>query len=84
MRTAPIEGRRAEEQQCDQEGTVSTPHRCRAQEVVFTARPRGTRWAVTAISKTGETVRLGIFPHRADALYAARLMAGIAGGRWLP
>lgn len=51
---------------------------------LFTARPRGTRWAVAAISIAGETVKLGDFPRRAAALSAAGLMARARGGVWLP
>lgn len=54
------------------------------QAPIFTARPRGTRWAVAAISHEGESIKLGIFPHRRDALGAAAIMADACGGRWLP
>ena len=83
MRTAPM-GAAAKENQCDQEGTVSTPRRCLAQDVVFTAVPAGTLWQVKAIAPSGEVMRLGLFAHRADALWAACLMAEIAGARFLP
>jgi hypothetical protein len=51
---------------------------------LFTARPRSTRWCVTAISTAGETVNLGDFPKRGAALAAARIMAQACGGRAVP
>ena len=51
---------------------------------IFTARPRGTRWAIAAISSEGEAIKLGIFPRRAIALAAAKIMAGVCGGTWCP
>jgi hypothetical protein len=54
------------------------------QTALFTARPRGTRWAVAAISPKGAAVKLGDFPRRAFALNAAAIMAGACGGRWCP
>jgi hypothetical protein len=58
------------------------------QAPVFTARPRGTRWAVAAIHwrpdlGAAETVKLGVFEHRREALCAALVMAEACGGRWL-
>jgi hypothetical protein len=53
-------------------------------DALFTARPRGTRWAIAAISPDGEAVKLGVFPHRTIALEAAAIMAGACGGRFLP
>jgi hypothetical protein len=53
-------------------------------QAIFTVRPRGTRWAVAAISPQGESVKLGIFPHRRDALSAAAVMARACGASWLP
>jgi hypothetical protein len=53
-------------------------------QAIFTARPRGTRWAVAAISPAGEAIKLGVFAHRGLALDAAAIMAGACGGRWLP
>jgi len=54
------------------------------QALLFTARPRGTRWSVAAISDAGDSIKLGIFGHRDDALDAAAVMARACGGRWLP
>jgi hypothetical protein len=51
------------------------------QAPLFTARPRGTRWCVTAISSADETMNLGDFPSRGTALYAAHIMAQACGGR---
>jgi hypothetical protein len=51
---------------------------------IFTARPRGVFWSVAAISPTGESVKLGIFHHRIEALSAAAVMADACRGRWLP
>jgi hypothetical protein len=51
---------------------------------LFTARPQSTRWCVTAISSTGETVNLGDFPMRGPALAAARIMAQACGGTAVP
>ena len=51
---------------------------------LFTARPIGRWWSVAAISHAGEAVKLGIFPHRRDALSAAAVMARACGGGWCP
>ena len=54
------------------------------QAAIFTARPTGRWWSVAAISHAGEAVKLGIFPHRRDALSAAAVMARACGGAWCP
>ena len=64
--------------------SVSSQSPADLQPALFTARPRGTRWAVAAISIAGETVKLGDFPRRSIALRAASIMAGACGGEWLP
>jgi len=50
------------------------------QAAIFTARPRGTRWAVAAISPQGEAVKLGDFARRALALNALPSWPTPAGG----
>jgi hypothetical protein len=51
---------------------------------IFTPRPQGTRWCLTAISAAREIVNLGDFPNRGAALAAARSMAQACGGTAVP
>jgi hypothetical protein len=66
------------------QGELDTKKPSLPQGVIFSAVPRGTRWATVAISPLGERVRMGVFHSRGDALAAARIMAGIVRARWLP